>query len=257
MGYQSIRFGIENRVARITLARPPLNVINIPMMREMADALRECREQREVVAIVFDAAEETRAFSAGVAVEDHEEKVVYQMLENFHSIFRLLGQISKPTLALVNGPALGGGCELVAGCDIVLATERARFGQPEIKLGGFPPVASVRLPRIIGEKRALEMILTGELIDEQEAWRIGLVNHVVPAAELEAKAQEILGRLRELSASVLQVTRQAVELGRGSAFIKALDEAQNFYLEELLRVNDAREGVRAFTEKRKPLWRNR
>ena len=257
MSYQNIRFSIEDRVARITLARPPLNVINLAVMREISDCLRKCRDTNDLVAIVFDATPEARAFSAGVAVEDHEEKVIYQMLESFHGIFRLLAQISKPTLALVNGAALGGGCELVAGCDIVIASETAKFGQPEIKLGVFPPVACVLLPRIIGEKRALEMLLTGELIDAQEAWRLGLANYVVPAAQLAVKAEEILSRLREFSASVLQVTRKAVEQGRGSTFIQALDGVQNFYLEELLQLADAQEGVQAFMEKRKPLWRNK
>ena len=257
MGYQNIRFRIEDRVARVALARLPLNVFNIAMMREIAHCLRECRDQRELAAIVFEAAPEARAFSAGVAVEDHEEKVVYQMLEGFHAIFRLLEQMGKPTLALVNGAALGGGCELVAACDIVVAGENAKFGQPEIKLGVFPPVACVLLPRVIGEKRARELILTGELINAHEAWRIGLVNYVVPPAQIEAKAQEILGKLRELSAPVLQAARQAMELGRGSTFMQALDRTQNFYLDELLRLDDAQEGVKAFMEKRKPIWRNK
>ncbi len=257
MGYQNIRFGIENRVARITLARPPLNVINLATMREISECLRICRDNDDLVAIVFAAATEARAFSAGVAVEDHEEKSIYQMLESFHGIFRLLAQISKPTLALVDGAALGGGCELVAGCDIVIASDRAKFGQPEIKLGVFPPVACVLLPRIIGEKRALELLLTGELIDAQQACRLGLANYVVPPAQLEAKAEEILSRLRELSASVLQVTRKAVEQASSSPFIQALDKVQNFYLEELLQLADAKEGVQAFMEKRKPVWRNK
>jgi cyclohexa-1,5-dienecarbonyl-CoA hydratase len=257
MGYQSIKFSIEDRVGRIALARPPLNVFNLAMMREVKDCLRRCRDHSDMVAIVFEADAGSRAFCAGVAVEDHEEKVVYQMLEGFHDIFRLLAQISKPTLAVVEGAALGGGCELAAGCDMVIAGERAKFGQPEIKLGVFPPVACTLLPRIIGEKKARELILTGELIDAAEALQLGLANYVVPAAQLETKAQEILSRLRELSAPVLQVTRQALELGRGSSFIRDLDKAQDFYLEELLRVEDSKEGVKAFMEKRKPLWRNK
>jgi cyclohexa-1,5-dienecarbonyl-CoA hydratase len=257
MGYQSIKFRIQDRVARITLARAPLNVLNFAVMREITDCLKKCRDQRDMVAIVFDAAPDTRAFCAGVAVEDHEEKSAYRMLENFHGIFRLLEQMGKPVLALVEGAALGGGCELVAGCDIVIAGDQAKFGQPEIKLGVFPPAACVLLPRVVGEKRARELILTGELIDAHEAWRIGLVNHVLPAAQTEAKLQEILGKLRELSAPALQVARQAVELGRGSTFIEALGKVENLYLEELLQLHDAKEGVRAFMEKRKPVWRNR
>ncbi|MBA3320093.1 MAG: enoyl-CoA hydratase/isomerase family protein, partial [Pyrinomonadaceae bacterium] len=169
--FKHIRFTIEERVGRITFARPPLNVLNIAMMREIGEALGECAGRREVVAIVFDAAAELRAFSAGVAVEEHVEATIFQMLESFHNIFRALERMAKPTLAVVDGAALGGGCELVAACDIVIASDRARFGQPEIKLGVFPPVAALLLPRVIGERRARELCLTGELIDAPEALR--------------------------------------------------------------------------------------
>src|SRR5438093_3119887 len=185
--YQSIKFSIADRVARITFARPPLNVFNIAMMGEIGEALNECVSRREVVAIVFDAVRDARAFSAGVAVEEHVPETIFQMLDSFHSIFRTLAQISKPTIAVVDGAALGGGCELVAACDIVIASKKARFGQPEIKLGVFPPIAAILLPRIIGERRARELILTGELIDADEALRLGLVNYVLRSDELEEK----------------------------------------------------------------------
>src|SRR5207253_2141373 len=149
------------------------------MMREISAALNECAQQRDLAAIVFDAAEGTRAFSAGVAVEEHIAETIYKMLDSFHSIFRALAQISKPVVGVIDGPALGGGCELVAACDIVIASDRAKFGQPEIKLGVFPPVAAILLPRIIGDKKAREMILLGEMIDADEALRLGLVNRVV------------------------------------------------------------------------------
>jgi cyclohexa-1,5-dienecarbonyl-CoA hydratase len=255
--YQNIRFSIKDRVGRITLARPPLNILNIAMMREMGDCLNECMAARDMVAIVFDAVPESRVFSAGVAVEEHVEETIYQMLESFHNIFRTLEQISKPTVAVVNGAALGGGCELVAACDLCLATESARFGQPEIKLGVFPPVAAVLLPRIIGEKRARELILTGELIDAQEAARLGLINMVVPAGELEQKTEELLVRLRELSAPALEASRRAIDMGRGRSFEEALTKVEDLYLNELMKTDDAHEGVNAFMEKRKAVWRNR
>jgi len=128
--FQHLKFRIEDRVARITFARPPLNVFNIAMMHEIGAALNECLALRHLAAIVFDAAPDSRAFSAGVAVEEHVPETVFQMLDSFHSVFRLLAQISRPVIAVVDGPALGGGCELVAGCDIVIAGERSRFGQP-------------------------------------------------------------------------------------------------------------------------------
>ncbi len=255
--FQDIRFQIEDRVARITFARPPLNVLNIAMMHEVLAALNECGHQRDVAAILFDAAADTRAFSAGVAVEEHVPKTVFQMLDTFHSIFRALQQFGKPTIAVVDGPALGGGCEIVCACDIVIASEEARFGQPEIKLGVFPPVATILLPRIVGERKARELILTGELIDATEALRLGLVNYVVPRTDLRTTTDTVLAKLRDLSASALSMTRTALDLATHRGFESALTNVENLYLHELMKTEDAEEGVRAFMEKRKPEWKNR
>lgn len=256
MSYQNIAFRVDDRVARITLARQPLNVFNIAMMREIADALGQCA-QRELVAIVFAADKECRAFSAGVAIEEHVQETIYQMLDTFHGIFRQLEQLAKPTIALVDGAALGGGCELVAACDIVIASDRSRFGQPEIKLGVFPPVAAVILPLVIGEKRARELVLTGEIIDAAEAGRLGLCNHVVPGAHLETKLLEVLSKLRELSGTSLQFARQSMDQARGKTLDAALREQENVYLHDLMKTADANEGIKAFMEKRKPVWRHR
>ena len=244
-------------MARITFVRPPLNVFNIAMMREINAALTESAK-REIVAIVFAADKDCRAFSAGVAVEEHVQDTIYQMLDAFHTIFRQLEQIAKPAIALVDGAALGGGCELVAACDIVIASERSRFGVPEIKLGVFPPVATILLPMLIGEKRARELILTGEIIDAIEAGRLGLCSHIVPGAHLEPKLLEITAKLRELSGTSLEFTRRAMDMGRsGRTFDEALAEQENIYLHELMKTADANESIKAFMEKRKPVWRHR
>jgi cyclohexa-1,5-dienecarbonyl-CoA hydratase len=227
------------------------------MMREINEALTQCAQQRELAAIVFDAAPECNAFSAGVAVEEHVEETIFQMLDSFHAIFRNLEQMARPAIAIVDGAALGGGCELVAACDIVIASERARFGQPEIKLGVFPPVAAVLLPRVIGDKRARELILTGELIEAPEAARLGLVNYLLPAAELEQKTAELLSRLRSLSVAALGFTKEAIDLGYGRSLDSVLKQVEDLYLNELMKTHDAPEGIQAFSEKRKPEWRHR
>lgn len=255
--YQHIKFNIDDRVARITFARPPVNIFNIAMMQEINDALIQCAKQRELVALVFDAAADCRAFSAGVAVEEHVEETIFQMLDSFHAIFRNIEQLARPTIAVVDGAALGGGCELVAACDIAIASERARFGQPEIKLGVFPPVAAVLLPLIIGDKRARELILTGELIEAGEAARLGLVNYVLPGDELEQKTYELLTGFRNLSAITLEHAKRAIDLGRGRSLDSALKEIENMYLHELMKTHDANEGIKAFIEKRKPQWHDR
>lgn len=254
--FQNIKFGIDDRVARITFARPPLNILNIAMMKEIGDALDECARQTDLVAIVFDAAEGSRAFSAGVAVEEHVPQTVVEMLDSFHAIFRKLSRISRPAIAVVDGAALGGGCELVAACDIVIASERAKFGQPEIKLGVFPPVAAILLPRIVGDKKAREMILLGELVDASEALRYGLANYVAPSSELETRTAHILTSLRELSSSSLAMTRKALSMEAGD-FDQSLRAVEDLYLNELMKTEDANEGLRSFMEKRRAQWQHK
>jgi cyclohexa-1,5-dienecarbonyl-CoA hydratase len=255
--YQYIKFKTDDRVARVTFARPPVNIFNIAMMREINEALIQCSRQRELVAIVFDAGPDCRAFSAGVAVEEHAEETIFQMLDSFHAIFRTMEQLARPTIAVIDGAALGGGCELVAACDIAIASERARFGQPEIKLGVFAPVAAVLLPRAIGEKRARELMLTGELIEATEAARLGFVNYVVPNNQLEAKTLEVLSRLRGLSSAALEFNKRALDVGSGRSFDAVMKQLEDLYLNELMKTHDATEGINAFMEKRKPVWRNR
>jgi len=255
--YQLITFRIDDRVARITFKRPPVNILNIAMMREINDALSHCSRERDLVAIVFDAASDCRAFSAGVAVEEHVEDTIFQMLDSFHAIFRTLEQIARPTIAVIDGAALGGGCELVMACDIAIASDRSRFGQPEIKLGVFPPVAAVLLPQLVGDKRAREMILTGELLEAPQAERIGLINYIVPADQLQPKTEELLAKLRNLSAIALEHTKKAIDAGSGRSIDKALKEVEDMYLHELMKTRDATEGINAFIEKRKPAWQNR
>jgi len=255
--FQHINFRIDDRVARVTLSRPPVNILNIAMMREINVALNSCAHTRDLAAIVFDAAPDSRAFSAGVAVEEHVEETIFQMLDSFHGIFRALEQLARPTIAVVDGPALGGGCELVSACDIAIASSRARFGQPEIKLGVFPPVAAVLLPRVIGDKRARELILTGEMIDADEALSLGLINYLVPSEALGEKTGELLSKFRELSAAALEHAKRAMDAGQPRSLDAALKLVENMYLNELMKTQDASEGVNSFIEKRKPVWRNR
>src|SRR5437763_4372212 len=227
------------------------------MMREIGDALNDCANQNDLVAIVFAAAEGSRAFSAGVAIEEHVPETVVEMLDSFHDIFRKLNQISRPTIALVDGAALGGGCELVAACDIVIASDRAKFGQPEVTLGVFPHVAAILLPRIIGEKKAREMILLGEVIDATEALRFGLANYVVPATEMPTRLANVLTKLRELSPSSLAMTRRAIAIGGDNDFDKSLKVVEDLYLNLLMKTEDANEGLQSSIEKRKPEWESK
>jgi cyclohexa-1,5-dienecarbonyl-CoA hydratase len=255
--YKDIQFTVTGRVARIAFAHPPLNILTIAMMREIVDAINRAAQAPDTCAIVFAGSPASRAFCAGVSIEEHKPETVFQMLDSFHSIFRALNTVSKPVIALVGGAALGGGCELAAFADIVIATPSARFGQPEIKLGVFPPVAAVILPRVIGEKRAREMILTGELLTAEVAESLGLVNHVVAENAIEARCEELLNAFRQMSVPGLEMARRAMVQTWGLGFDEALKRAEDLYLNELMSFRDPQEGVEAFIAKRPPRWKHK
>jgi cyclohexa-1,5-dienecarbonyl-CoA hydratase len=246
---------IRDGVARITLNQPPLNIIDIPMMQQMLDALSEVGSAAGVKVLVID--HSGRAFSAGVSIQDHTPEKVGLMLEKFHGVFRLLDSLSAPSLALVDGMALGGGCELAVFCDLVLASDRASFGQPEIKVGVFPPVAAVLFPHLIGRNKALELLLTGEVIDAAEARAIGLINRVFPAASFREKAEEFVRKLTSLSGPVLKLTRRAVDTALYKSMGDGLTTVEHLYLQELMKTEDAQEGLNAFLQKRQPIWKDK
>lgn len=249
---ETIQLRIEHRTAWITLDRPPLNILDIAMMESLDAALERALPKSDF--IIFQGAG-VKAFCAGADVADHTPKRVEKMLSAFHGVFRRLALADSLTIAAVHGYCLGGGMELAAFCDFVLATESAQFGQPEIKLGCFPPVAMVILPRLIGLQAATHLILTGHQISAAEAHRLGLVTRVVPDYELPAAADALLEELRALSPGVLHLTRRTLGRLHSPDFLQQLDEAERVYLSELMQTHDAQEGICAFLEKRKPVWK--
>jgi cyclohexa-1,5-dienecarbonyl-CoA hydratase len=252
--FKNISFAESEGIARITLRRPPLNILNIEMMGEINWALESLRGRDDVKAIAFFA--EGKAFSAGVDVGEHTGDKVRDMIYVFHKMFRLLDEVGITSVAVVGGSALGGGCELATFCDIVIASENAKFGQPEIQVGVFPPVACAVFPKIIGRKKALELILTGDIISAQEALKIGLVNKVVAPEKLNEEAEAFLSKLKSLSALVLKLTRRAAVKDFSDLFKKQLEKIEEVYFEQLMQTHDAEEGLKAFLEKRKPQWKN-
>ena len=247
-----IRIDPRGTTAYVTLARPPLNVLDLPAIGSLAQALAGLAGRRDVKAVVLRS-EVEGAFSAGVDVASHAPERAAEMLRATHEVFRLLDTLPQATLAAVDGLCLGGGCELAVACDVVVATARSRFGQPEIDVGCFPPVASVLLPRLVG-RMAYELILEGTPIAAVEAARIGLVNRVVNDVEKEAAlwAERIAGK----SAAVIALARRAARRGGQGPFAEALADVEAIYLRDLLPTHDAGEGVRAFLEKRKPRWKD-
>ncbi len=244
----------EDGVARLTLDRPPLNVLHIPMLRELDAALGEIAEDREAKLLLITG--EGKAFCAGVDVADHTAERVEFMLETFHGALRRLLGLELPVVAAVNGAALGGGCELVLACDLVIASASAKLGQPEIRLGVFPPVAAALLPRLIGRQRALDLILTGRVIGAEEARDIGLVGRVAPADGFAEAVEEYVGGLAALSRPVLRLTKRVTLEGMELPAAQALERAEAAYLNELMRLEDPHEGLAAFMEKREPVWKD-
>jgi cyclohexa-1,5-dienecarbonyl-CoA hydratase len=228
--------------------------MNIPMMEEINRAL-DSLQSLSLSLLVIKA--EGKAFSVGVEVADHMGDKVERMIDAFHGIFRRLDALGVPTLAVVGGAALGGGCELATYCDMVLASQKARFGQPEIQVGVFPPIAALAFPRMIGRKKALELILSGEAMGAQEALQIGLVNKVVPPEALEEEARAWAERFSKLSPAVLRLARKAVLEGWDTRPEDGLRRIEEIYLQELMKTEDAHEGLRAFLEKRNPVWKGR
>jgi cyclohexa-1,5-dienecarbonyl-CoA hydratase len=253
--YAFIQFSRANGVARLVLNRPPANVLSVEVLSEVNHALDSLEYQREVKLLVLSAA--GKYFSAGFELQDHLGDRAYLMLEEFRKIFEQLGKFDKPTLAVVAGPALGAGSILAAGCDIVLAGAGARFGHPEIKGGVFNPVAAALLPRLVGRKKAFEMILGGGLLTAAEAERIGLVSRVLPDEKLEAEAAAFVQRFQDGSAPILQLTRRAVAGGLDLLLPDALRHAEDVYLNQLMATEDAEEGLKAVMAKRKPAWKDK
>jgi cyclohexa-1,5-dienecarbonyl-CoA hydratase len=251
---ETIQLHLDRRTAWITLDRPPLNILDIPMVEELGAALRRALPQCDFV--VFQGAG-PKAFSAGAEIADHAPNRVKKMLTAFHAVFRRLARAECVTIAAVHGYCLGGGMELATFCDFVMATEDAQLGQPEIKLGCFPPVAMVTLPQLIGMRASARLILTGEQISAKEAHRLGLVTRVVADHELRATVDGLLQELGALSPAVLRLTRKTLWHAHAGDFAKQLKEVERVYLSMLMKTHDAKEGICAFLEKRQPVWKGR
>jgi cyclohexa-1,5-dienecarbonyl-CoA hydratase len=253
--FQSIKMRIDAGVARMTLDRPEHNLLNEAMLRELADGVSFAGERNDVKLIVLDSAH--RVFCGGIDIGEYTSQRVFQMLDAFHAAFSAMLEVSKPVVCVVNGPAIGGGAELAAFGDLVIATPKARFAQPEISIGIFPPLASTILPFLVGPKIALELVLTGEAVTAERALELGLVNRLVPEAKIEQTVNELVSRITEHSGPVLTMAKKAILGGMGMSLRDGMKHSMNIFLNELYRLEDSQEGLRALVEKRKPNWKNR
>jgi cyclohexa-1,5-dienecarbonyl-CoA hydratase len=250
--YDRLAIQSNSFVVRITLRKPPLNVIDLAMMDDLLQALADIDSSPQISVIVIRG--DGESFSAGVDVAAHTPDQVEAMLSSFHAVIRALVSSSKVTLASVRGNCLGGGAELAMVCDLVYTATSARWGFPEINLGCFPPVACAALSGLVGQKRAAELILTGRAVGGDEAVAMGLANHAVPESELDAAVDQAVHTLSNLSPAALRITKKAIYSWDAMHFDKGLARAEKIYLAELMRTADAHEGISAFMEKRPAQW---
>ena len=246
----------QERISTITLNRPPLNILDLELLAELRHLFGELDKDEDLAAVVLRGAG-ARAFSVGVAVEDHTRELVPTMLEEFHGAIRCLRQLKAVSIAVIQGHCLGGGMELAAGCDIVLASDDSRFAQPEIELGCIPPLATALYPQRLGPAKTFDLLITGRTVDCDEAERMGFVSRQVAAAELDTELELLLDQIRQKSLPVLRLMKRAILAGRDRPFEAALAESERLYLEDLLETEDMHEGLVAFLEKRPPEWKHR
>ncbi|MGZ6366258.1 MAG: enoyl-CoA hydratase/isomerase family protein [Ktedonobacteraceae bacterium] len=247
----AITLDITQDVAWITLNRPPLNILTLDIIRELDSVLSVVAEQTNLKAVVLAA--NGKAFCAGVDVADHTPDRVEPMIREFGQLFTRLRTLPMPTIALVQGAALGGGCELAIACDLMIAAESAKFGQPEIKLGVFPPIAAALFPQLIGHQQTARLLFSGETINAAEAVRLGLATYVAANDDLQPTLDRLLTQYRNMSAAALRITKRAILYGNDLG-VNALLEIEDLYLRDLMDTADAHEGIQAFMEKRQPIW---
>jgi cyclohexa-1,5-dienecarbonyl-CoA hydratase len=242
-------------VARITFARPKHNVLNIDMMKELNTELELLAADDELKCLILLG--EGISWCAGVEVGDHKPEMVDDMINTFNRIFELIEALEVPTIAAVHGACLGGGMEVAIACDIVMASDAAVFGQPEIKLGFFPPYAAMRLPQLVGVSRAIEICTTGRRYTAEEARHMGFVGHVIPAGEFEAAVEKMVKEIAYCSPLIIRLNKRAVKQHLGLTFKEAIQGVSDLFLNTLMKTEDTLEGIASFEEKRRAVWKNK
>ena len=252
---KGVRLEKTDGVAFVTLDAPPLNILTASMMAAISDALADVRADRSLKAAAFTSS--GKAFSAGADVGEHRPEQAPEMIAAFSRLFSAFGTLELPVVMAVDGAALGAGFELVMMADVLLASERSTFGQPEIRLGFFAPVGVAWLPARIGLARAIEVTSTGRTYTAGEMQAMGLVSRVVPDAELPAALERVLADLRRASPLVMRMNVRLSRQLLGRPFEEARREAERVFLGELMASEEVNEGIASFFEKRRPAWKNR
>jgi cyclohexa-1,5-dienecarbonyl-CoA hydratase len=253
--YKHLNVAKADGVAQITFDRPKHNVLDIEMMNELIAELNGLVSDDELKCLVLNGA--GPSFCAGVEVADHKPEMAADMIETFNRIFELIDRLEVPVIASVHGACLGGGMEVAIACDIIVASENAQFGQPEIKLGFLPPYAAVRLPYLVGPSKAMEICTTGKRYSAQEAQQMGMVAYVVEDDQLAEATDKLVKEIQYNSPLIIRLNKQAVKKHLGMPLPKAIEGASDLFVNTLMKTEDVLEGIKSFEEKRKPVWKNK
>ena len=249
-----VDYRVDNDIAYLHLNNPPVNIMSAALMDHMSGLLETVAGDRQVKAVAITA--EGKAFCAGADVGEHRPEQAAGMIESFGRLFRKLDALEIPVVMAVGGAAMGAGFELILMADVLLAAEKAKFGQPEIRLGFFAPVGVVVLPELVGRAKAMEITCSGRTYTAAEMAAMGLVSKVVAADELNDTLEKTLDDFRAASPLVLRLNTRALKGGRAGSFPALMDRAEKIFLEELMTSADPVEGIEAFYGKRAPQWRN-
>ncbi len=241
-------------VATITLDRPKHNVLNIEMMNTLNSELELLTKDKDLKCLVIGAA--GPSFCAGVEVSDHRPEMVDEMIKTFNRIFELINAIEVPTIAAVDGACLGGGMEVAIACDMVVASPKAVFGQPEIKLGFFPPYAAIRLPELVGRSKAIEICTTGKKYFAKESLQMGLISQLTGEDTFNDELEKLIKEIRYCSPLIIRLNKLAVNRHIGLGFKEALSGVSDLFLNTLMKTDDTLEGIKSFEEKRRAQWKN-
>jgi len=250
----TIKLVKSDEVASITFARPKHNVFNIDMMLEFCAVLEDVSHDDSLKCVVIYG--EGASWCAGVDVGDHKPEMAPDMIATFNRSLTLIGNLEIPTIAAVHGACLGGGMEYAIACDVVIASKKAKFGQPEVKLGFLPPYAAIRLPLLVGPAKAIEVCTAGKVYSADEAQSMGFVSQSVPADEFTETVVRLIHEFQASSPLILRLNKRAVNQHMGMSFPGALEGVSDLFLNTLMKTEDTLEGIASFYEKRRPDWKN-
>lgn len=255
MAYTYIKTEKDDGVARIIFTRPKHNMLSIAMMKEINSEIEALIEDRELKCLVFLG--EGPSWCAGVDVGDHRPELVDEMIATFNRLFELIDKLEVPTIAAVHGACLGGGMEVAIACDMIIAGKSANFGQPEIKLGFFPPYAAIRLPKLVGQAKAMEVCVTGKRYSAEEARVMGFVSHVTDDGMFAEELAKLVGEIKTSSPLIIRLNKRAIKQNLDKDFAGSLQGVGNLFLNTLMKTEDTQEGIRSYFERRKPEWKNK